>query len=139
MFSCSEYVNPFIIVIIKTWKSGNHVIRRFHLSFKHLRGHFLALYYLNDYLILFRERLHQTFVSKRTIIVLTFAVNTLTDLLSLCFSRYDGYLESSRHWKVGKRENFHQGGVTLNPTVRLGKRIRARSANAFLLIAMQAG
>lgn len=139
MFSCSEYVNPFIIVIIKTWKSGNHVIRRFHLSFKHLRGHFLALYYLNDYLILFRERLHQTFVSNRTLIVLTFAVNTLTDLLSLCFSRYDGYLESSRHWKVGKRENFHQGGVTLNPTVRLGKRIRARSANAFLLIAMQAG
>ena len=111
MFSCSEYVNPLIIVIIKTWKSGNHVIRRFHLSFKHL--------------ILFRERLHQTFVSKRTIIVLTFAVNTLTDLLSLCFSRYDGYLESSRHWKVGKRENFHQGGVTLNQTVRLGKRIRA--------------
>ena len=106
LFSCSEYVNPLIIVIIKTWKSGNHVIRRFHLSFKHLRGHFLALHYLNDYLNLFRERLHQTFVSKRTIIVLTFAVNTLTDLLSLCFSRYDGYLESSRHWAL---ESWEKG------------------------------
>lgn len=41
--------------------------------------------------------------------------------------------------KLGKGKTSTKGGVTLNQTVRLGKRIRARSANAFLLIAMQAG